>query len=340
MANSVIGHLKIAKEDIVILVGRGYKPYPTQEKLKIVLLDPVLNKISRVSTNGTPLFWLRNWRKLCSIDQILKVMTAGQPFEVYLPSNRNYLMQYIATHPKCKALKLLEEGTMSYRSDIYKNNNINFDRRINKVRHWFKWLDHGGRSTYYIATKKKDKVIIFGFHDALSAALTGSELSVNIFPLLPNLSNDERPKYHLPNGTILFIMDPLLERGFADAVQLKLALVPFLNSLLPDSTVYFKWHPDQTDTSTVVEIFKKKGIRIHEIPSNQAVELLLLNSDDLQVIGFYSSLLLYAKLLGHRSMSLYPFLENLSSKAASWRLGAMPKIFQEQVSLFNLRAIS
>jgi hypothetical protein len=324
--------------DVAIIVGRSYQPYPTQQQLRIVSLNHEQSEISKVASYGSPLFWIRHRSILRSLDDVLTEMTDGKPFEAYLPSNRNYLMQYIATHPKCKALRLLEEGTMSYRSDIYKKSNPAFDKPMGKVMKYAKWLDHGGRSKYFMVPKQQGKVTIFGFHDALATELRGSELEVNLLPLQPDLANSEKPKYQLQTGAILFIMDALLERGLADAEQLKKALEPFLSSMKPGSAVCVKFHPAQTDTHILNEIFDQRGIEIHEIPSNKSIELLLINSDALRVIGFYSSLLLYAKLLGHNSMTLYPFLEQFSTNAASWRQQAMPAIFYDKVQLFNVSA--
>lgn len=224
---------------------------------------------------------------------------------------------------------------MSYKSDVYKKNNPSFNGQLGKLKKWAKWLNHGGRSNYFEPLKQNGNVSMFGFHDALAKSLQRCDLEVTILPLKPNLADDEKTKYQLPKGTIIIIMDALEELGFANSQQLENTLEPFLNSLQASSEVYIKHHPAQINTSSLTAFFKKKGIKIREIPPNMAVELFLVHSDDLLVVGFYSSLLLYAKLLGHHNMTLYLFLEQFSTKSTAWRRQAMPAIFEENVTHFR-----
>lgn len=337
IANSVIAHLKIAKNDVAIILGRGYTPYLTLQLFRTKALEEKQREIDNIATYGGRLFWLRNQATLLSIDRLVEELTEHSPFVAYLPSNRNFLMQYLATHPNCSDLKLIEEGTMSYRAEIYKPTNAAYLTPFGKIKKWLKILDHGGRSNYYQLPLKADNIEIFGFHPILATALAGTDLSVSIVPLAPNIGNTGDAFLELPAGSSVLFFDVMVEMGLATMEQLETALEAFKTEMGVVHTLYVKFHPAQVSTNDIMAVFKRHGTEVRVIAQDVVAEMLLANSQGLKVYGFYTSLLLYASLFGQETLALYPLIEKMSSKAAEWRKQAMPSVFEQQVTKLSMK---
>lgn len=337
VTNSIIVQEQLPDKAVVVLVGRKYSPYQSTRVLKIVNLNEAQNSVNSVSTAAAPFYWLRNWANLRSIDCMLDEATLGQSFTAYLPSNRNYLMQYIGSHPKCCEVRLLEEGTMSYRSDIFKPTNQYYSSLIGKWKKWGKALDHGFRSNFYEIPKNKQGEVVYGFHKALAESLEGSFLQVKLLPLTHNAIEPSQ-NLNLAPGSHFFFMDALVELGLTSLEELTAVLGTFFKSFRDHPNFYLKFHPAQKVSEEILKIFKENGVKVQVLPAQLPAELILAQSKDLNVFGFYSSLLLYAVFFGHKVQTLYPILETTSEKAANWRKTAMPTVFEKYVNKFNKMA--
>ena len=81
-----------------------------------------------------------------------------------------------------------------------------------------------------------------------------------------------------------------------------------------DTKVFIKGRPNLHGNSSLQMILNDLDLSFEVLPKEVLAEGLFLNSQRLKVVGFVSSLLFYAKILGHES---YSMLNMLQDKPAS-----------------------
>lgn len=333
VATSVIKEFALSKADICLVAGRNYQPYPTYENYCLVSLTVEQNEIAQVPTYGSNFLMIKKGKTLRSLDQLLNKITDGESFIVYLPSTRNFLMQFISTHKNCEETRLIEEGTMTYKSDIAKAANPVYRNLSGKIKRSLKAINHGFRSNYYQSSTPVKSIELYGFSHALETALQGSHIKVT----LVKLNTDYRGKrdWGIQPGDSLFFMDGLLERKIANAEQIQQSLSLFLENMDKRNRIHVKFHPIQVSGNVILEVFRRYQFPVSVLDNNTPLEILLLESDPMKVYGYYSSLLVYAALFGHEAISIYPSIEEGNPIARSWRETAMPPIFYMYVKTLN-----
>lgn len=338
VATSVVKQLGLKKTDICFLTGRNYQPYPTYENYYLESLTIEQNEIDKVPSYGSNLLMIKKGKTLRSIDQLLIKVTCGKPFIAYLPSTRNFLMQFISTHHNCEEIRLIEEGTMTYKPDIVKAANPAYKTFWGKIRRSLKAADHGFRSNYYQSSSPVKPIELYGFSHVLETALKGSCINVTLVKLNTEYIGS-RDWGHQPDDS-LFLMDGLIENKIATVQQVQRSFSKFLQNMDKRNRIHIKFHPIQKSEDVILEVFQKYQFPVSVIDNSTPLEILLLESKRMKVYGCYSSLLFYGALFGHEVRSIYPFIEEGNPIARTWRENAMPPIFSMYVKPFDFNEIS
>jgi len=84
---------------------------------------------------------------------------------------------------------------------------------------------------------------------------------------------------------------------------------------------YFKFHPFQSaeNREYITSLFTKRGLQFKELPMEFPFEVYLSSYKHMTVLGFKSSLLVFAKQLGHNTVSLENELLANSARYSHWR---------------------
>lgn len=102
--------------------------------------------------------------------------------------------------------------------------------------------------------------------------------------------------YHIPSAHYYEAIHKSLER---------------INTLYPDYKHYIKLRPRQNSSSSpILEVLSAAGYAPEVLDQKIMIEPLLLRSSDCVVIGCVSSVLYYAVLFGHRSLSMFDFIKD------------------------------
>ncbi len=308
---SIISELYINEVDVLFLCGRNFNYYPSS-KITIISLPPRISELLSVPTYGERFLALKRAKNIIEFDKLISYFVKNELFVAYLPNTKNFLMQLMATHPKCKNMVFIEEGLLTYTGDFFKKTHEYFSKNFcGKVMRLIKYPNHINRSFYYRPYTFGFPIKIFVLNKYENSP---PEFEVNVISKIISPSID--PSYKL-NGSHILILQPTVEQGDT-LLENYLKVISILIEYLKKNGVvnlYVKFHPEQSIESEITSTIKNSGIFNKIIPGNISVEIILLNSENLYLYGFYSSLLYYASCWGHHAYSLNKLLEELSKQS-------------------------
>lgn len=327
---AVINHLNIDKTDAIIVFVRFKKIEDKNNRYQAVSLDEYYAQQNIVKKIVN---FFRYFNIPQRIDRLVNAFTNNEPFMVYLPVLL-LIGKSLITHPNCKGFHFIEEGTLNY----YTEENLNNITTVNSKDPWrtsllknfkqvlkemymilrgYNFRLHGLPFTYSCYTGMKH-VLYFG-------------LTTESFPLAPpsqkvvipfstkNFEADYAQKNINLNKSIIWIGDAAVQtHGYSEKLYLEgiqKGCIEFMRNKNADH-IFLKFHRDETTSMrrSVEHLFYENKIRFTILPDETIMELMLFNSTQVTLIGVYSSLLYYAAIMGHESLSIYEFVNKDYSK--------------------------
>lgn len=309
----MVAELALDHRDVVFIYGRGFK-YRNDADIKTVELAESLMALSRVPSYGERFLILKKRREIAELDRLVSELVQGSGFIAYLPLTKNFLMQLIATHPKCRDLVFLEEGLLTYTGNFNKQTHDRFAKGVQaKIARWIRYPNHGNRSYYYRPYQHSRPIPVYMLHEPLDPL--GPEIEVRVLKKIVVPPVD--PRFKLDDGYLL-VVDKVVEDGIVSQACFHRALELLADRFLKSRThtLWIRFRPNYPVQQDVVELFEKRGFTVSILPDSVCVESILYYSKNLSVIGLHSSLLFYATVWDCRSYSIMNILTFVDSEAA------------------------
>ena len=314
IAYTVISQKKIHETDVIIL-SSGYTPPVKLNYVKSAFQDVNRGFFKKIKTWNSPL----------AFDRYINSLTKGSDFIAYIDLMAIY-QRILVTNPKCKSFSFIEEGSASYIQPRY----------LDQITHAFRKIPYRYNS-------------IKDFSQAVKYILRGYSIRLLAMSYLPEsyenfkdthyycLSEDAFPQVVRHKRTVLNLTGSLpllegvstnisltnefiwIEDSFTQTYKMShhaykkaiLSTIFYLKEKYPIQKVYLKLRPRQTkEESLVYKYLNQEKFDIEVIMNNAIIEVLLANSKECTVIGNVSSVLFYAPLLGHKSLSMFNLLKN------------------------------
>lgn len=301
VAVSVVAELAIDHNDVVFIYGRGFF-YRDQPDIKTVDLSKDLMELSRIPSYGQKFIVFSKHHQIAQLDSLIRTLTNGQKFTAYLPLSKNYLMQLIATHPKCHDVVFLEEGLLSYTGKFSKKPYSRFvDGWRGKFAAFLRYPNHGYRSFFYRPYRHTLPMPIYMLHEAPDIADPDIDIRVLRSIVVPPLD----PRFKIDHGYVL-IVDTVVEDGITSQGNYLSVLEGCILDLLKNQVniIWIRFRPAHPVSANIVALFEKHSIQVKILPEEICVESVFYYAQNLTVIGLHSSLLFYAAIWGHKSYSL------------------------------------
>jgi hypothetical protein len=318
----VIEKLKL-KENQVIIISNNYTPpqrlYEQFEGFQNINLS-IYQKLSKFNVPK-------------HFDAYISDITNNEYFIAYIDLMHNW-QRLLVTHKNCKSFNFIEEGTASYSvattMDAVTHINMNSKYRLGKVG-IIKEAIKGSiqllrgyprrilQMPYYYGNYADVKdVYYYGLHESTFPGVKPNK-KINLHIGLNSSKMKELSGAQILNDCVLWIEDSYYS-WFNIPVENYKEVIEKSIKQLPDSTLsknhYIKLRPSQKkENSAIIEILKKHTSSIYILPDNIIIESLLIVSKNLVVIGNVSSVLFYAAILNHKSISMFDLFKNRPDSA-------------------------
>lgn len=303
VARGIIKHLNLSPDSLFYIVSRSFE-------------NEMLSKTNCIDFtevhDNLDSFNLLNFKsklpEIKKVDNMLNRKLKGEDFIAYLPHVFHPLMQIIATNQQCKGLHILEEGV-----NAYSNYFMHFNEK-SRVKGVVKYILNkltfiGKKRIFFIKNfdlrkfKKEEPPI---FYTVTSKGFKGLPYKIVRVEMIP----ENNSKYTISSSNVL-VLEGAVEQG-------NLKLKTFLNAIdiilqdIKANQLAVKFHPAQNSENKkkIIGLINKNNKQVEVIPNNIAFEQIILNNSNLQVYGFTTSLLFYAKEYG----CLVKSYENLLSQ--------------------------
>lgn len=325
VALGIVRKYFLSDQDVLILIGRGFTfSCPFKHEL---LTEGEQYLVSIPSYGSREV--LRQYTVLRALDRKLEQRTGKSDFVLYLPTERNYLMQYLQTHKLCVGRNFIEEGLLTYHGSFLKHGAPSSSR--SRLQYWLRFPFHWNRTlvgknhhrfspndfTVYVTTDTARSIL---------SQFTVSKID------LPSLSGSFH--HPLPELKTLFVFDPVVEKKICDKQTFLRCLEDFVRSNInPKEEVALKFHPQQVSFGMYTEVFESLKIPYRVVPQDVIPEVLLMVSSGLCVLGVSSSVLFYAHEWGHDVRSFSPSLAEQSTSYAHWVKTSIPSFIINKLKL-------
>lgn len=288
---ATIKRLALSKEDVVLMFARNFTQCSDYATL---VCDEHEDEVARLPSYGSGKV-CKMWSTLQALDRKLNKVAPGG-FKVYLPSDRNYLMQFIQTHPLCRERNFIEEGLLTYHDGMQKKKLDSETSFSSKIKHLFRAPFHRFRTN---VSPWRNIV------EPESVVYVATPAAVNMLSHRKTVLVDVRAVMKAVSGkkiTDLLVLDPVVEMKQCDSGTYFKCLNEFVLSSLPkNDIVHVKFHPRQSNVEVYHEIFKRHSVRYEMLEQGIILEELICAHPNLHVFGLNSSSLFYAQQWGVRT---------------------------------------
>jgi len=298
---AVIDHLKLKPNDVLIIICRSIQ---IDGRFQRITLAPREEDIAQLPSYGSKEV-LKNLGILRTLDNKIQDAVFHQPLTLYLPSEKNYLMQFLQSHRLCVARNFIEEGLLTYRAGFIKTQPV-LRGFTNKLRHLLRFPFHLNRTggvakqhavkdfTVYVVTETAQNVL-HSFNTVLLNTRSVQCEQAVISKTFPNL----------------YIFDAIVEMNLCTNDNFMVCLENFIATKVPRQNLMIKFHPFQKNQDQYLALFDRHNIQYEILGSEVIPEMLLAQKQGLSVYGLSSSVLFYAKEMGH---VVYNFSPELAKK--------------------------
>lgn len=236
----------------------------------------------------------------CFIDEKI-----GDFFHLYGPHLGNPVYQILYTNTKCLSFSYVQEGAIIYNSAF-----ITDMPKWRFILHKYKQMLIYGtnriwNSGYYMNGRlfKNKELHSFALNDDIYKNLP----SINHIISWPTVDMD----FQIKENSVFFILDGFIKNGMVEP-ELYLSKVNDMVRKYAGDYNYLKFHPNEvkTEREAIVSFFTDLGLKYEVIEDSVPFELFLTGSKKLNVVGIGSSLLYFARDLGHNSICLIKWLKD------------------------------
>lgn len=287
-AMGVLDFLKIDKEAVVFLYSRHYSNSLIEPGCKTVEVTDLADRQEQL---------LDNRKRKGLLDEIDKLIdhVAGSSFVLYAPHFAMVFAQALYTHKKCVKAAYIQEGGMIYRKSI--TTHLSFRQKLRcfvadkLYRHTNRiWRAYG----WYMPVKLNKQ-----------RDLDSYAISDEYFKYLPSTNHIIRwPHVDMPlaikDNAHVFVFDGFVKNGLVEQ-EFYLDKCKKLVDKFAQPFNYIKFHPAQSqeECDTIKSYFDRQGRKYEVLDNSIPLEIVLASTSGLSVIGFGSSLLYFARDLGH-----------------------------------------
>lgn len=302
---AAIDYLKIQKSDVIIISCRSVVIDEAYQCLNLTRQEEDITLLPSYGSVGVLklLFTLRN------LDRKIERALHNHFFTLYLPSEKNYLMQYLQSHRLCVRRDFIEEGLLTYRAGFLKPRPLRkslFGRIKNLLRFPFHLYRTEG-----VAGSPSDFTIYVGTQTAQHALH-----SFNVVLLDITSHTQKERKMTIPRFTALFIFDAVVEMNLCSYENFIGALEDFIVEKVPRQNLAIKFHPFQREYAQYLEVFKKYNIEYILLGAEIIPEMMIARNSAVSVYGLSSSVLFYAKEMGNE---VHSFSSRLVKRDGNYR---------------------
>lgn len=284
-------YLHLSDDDVIILTMRNYHNVVIKPNCTVI-------DVTDIMESGKMLSQGRKKRKECirMIDSFIADVV-GEQYVLYCPHMASRIWQLFYTNPLCSKMSYIQEGGVPFKSAYAVS--PNFRQRFYFYRD--KILNHshrfwGGYFWYYkgILSKQND--------------IDSYAISDDFFKYLP--SNNHIIKWPFVNihldikkNATIFVFDGYVKNGLVESNYYLNACKKLIEQKYVQVN-YIKFHPAQSDDEkNRILSFFKKDVTVQVLPDDIPFELIISSYNKLNVVGFTSSLLYFAKEYGHNVYS-------------------------------------
>lgn len=304
LAKSIQKELNIPENKVIYLTARNYKnPF---HHINSISIDKEYNALFNINEKT----FYKGWKYIAKIDALLKNEINAE-FELYIPHLRNPLLQIIATNNNCKSLTFFEEGSLAYHNQSYIEPSNILKKIIRRfIVFGFNKLNLYGLGRYYKIShydlnffnrKGRNIFKFFTIHDLGFRYIKDHPVYKIPFYRDDNISLD-----HFDSSNPCLIFDAWRELKDYSIIEYS------IRTLCNDfhfNKLNIKFHPEQNATKRkeLTNILSNNNIDYSIIADEVPLEQVFAKTKNLTVIGYMSSLLYYADMLGHNIISLKNF---------------------------------
>ena len=309
----------------LLLFGRKYTNELITNDFHKIYLDHSIDVLNDISSSGCPWLVFKYATSLRHLKQIISKYSK-EGYVCYLPHVKNFLMQYFVMHKACRQFSIIEEGLLSYTNSksIVKQTNRKFtDTFSGRIIRFLKYVNHANSSSVYFPIKAR----LTGVHLFFNHRNENGDQKIKLLNW-PNL------KVKIPdfNNRKIFIIDNLESNNFLD-IKNYLSVYRSVFKEFYQSDLDIKFHPANSPSLDIIHLLDEQRINYRLIDPNIPLELVFLKSKFLKVYGLFSSLLFYASLMGHESVSFAKHAEQFDERISPMMKKLMPAVFFEKVRL-------
>lgn len=299
-AVGVIESLQIQAEEIIFVISRNYKNTFHHSLYKEIDLSLTFKD----SMDEPFKFWKLN-KLVKYVDSILE-KEVNDKYLAYLPHVGVFLPQVLATNKNCRGIRFIEEGSCCYsprieikRYPIKEIIKILYSQVFTQFKRF--WFTDFVFYHEFLHKRKEVETELFCISQKAYEYLNYKKHIVQ----WPTIKIDDTLNQQYP----IFIFEAAIEQKYAEK-EIYLDRVKKVIESESEEVNYIKFHPAQhkANIEVIHSHFKRLGKQVIDLPNDVPFELVILNQKDLKIIGFGSSLLLYAKSLGHQVKSFESLL--------------------------------
>jgi hypothetical protein len=292
-AIGTINFLKLEPKKVIFFYTRNY----TKKNINIPYKGIDLSEIFLDSMKAGEVFYFWKLNRLVKIIDILISKEVTEDYIAYLPHVGVFLPQVIATNKSCKGIRYVEEGMLSYSSSL-----AGKKRSVRELaKQIFSFL-----FTHYNRFWFTDKVFKHYFFTKKFLYTTQTfGVSLESFKALQFKKNIVKwptieKQYQIDPSIPIFILEAAIEQKFISK-DIYLSAIEKIINFSKSEVNYVKFHPAQSEgnKNLIRQYFAEHNKNIIELSQDFPFEMLLLQYENLNIIGFGSSLLFYANNLGH-----------------------------------------
>lgn len=284
-----IEYLKLAASDVIFLYTRNYKsniPCDSFAEYDFTKENDICNDCYNSRSNL--------YKAIKIVDDFVE-QHIGDDYILYVPHMAMGTAQLFYTNIRCIKVAFVQEGAMCQPKKFIKKMplqeaiknfiKINIFLRTNRV-----WRSVGW---YQVGTLTKQDIIdSYSFDD-------------DFFKYLPSDNHIVKwPKFNIctnvKSGSTVFVFDGYITNELVERDYYYDKCKQIISKYIKKDN-YVKFHPaqKQDEREQLLKMFAETGQKFEVCDDQTPFELVLSNIKDLHVVGFGSSLLMYAHLLGH-----------------------------------------
>lgn len=311
---AAIAYLKLQPDEIRMVISRSIQ---IDDQFQNIILEPEEQAIAQLPSYGS-VGVLKNLLVLRRLDRKINEASNDKPFTLYLPSERNYLMQFLQSHRLCVARNFIEEGLLTYRAGFIKPRPA-LNSFMKRLHHFLRFPFHlyrsGGVTGHHVGNDFTIYVVTETARDVLHAYNT-------VLLDISNIATDQA--LASKTFTSLYIFDAVVEMDLCAEDNFMVCLENFIATQVPREDLMIKFHPFQKSHDQYLELFDRYNIKYEILGREIIPETLLAQKKGLSVYGLSSSVLFYAKEMGHDVYSFSPQLANQDKRYLEYVSKSIP----------------